>query len=61
MLLLWHPDPSWLGKQRLLIPSELFVCPGSWDERAEPPGALQERGAQNELRERALSVPPAAG
>lgn len=50
VLLLWYPDLPWLGKQRLLIPSELSVCPGSWDEQAEPPAALQERGAQNITR-----------
>lgn len=50
MLLPWYRHPPWLGKQRLLIPSQLPVCPGSRDEQAEPPGALQERGAQSITR-----------
>lgn len=58
VLLPQHPDLLWLGKQRLLIPSELSVCPGSRDQQAEPPCALQreEPKTSPEHRERTLSV-----
>lgn len=47
VLLPQHPDPLGLGKQRLLIPSELSVCPGSRDEQAEPPVPCRERNPKH--------------